>query len=72
MDGLTIFGFVAVALMLIFYSLEERSVWFTLAFSGACLLAAGYGALQGAWPFAILEAVWAMIAFAKWRRLSSA
>jgi len=68
MDLLTLYGFIAVALMLTFYAFEDRSTWFVLAFSAACILAAIYGALQGAWPFAILEAIWAFIAFRKWRR----
>ena len=39
MNGLTLFGFVAVSLMLTFYALEKRSAWFILAFSGSCVLA---------------------------------
>ena len=48
MDALTIFGLVAVSLMLIFYALESRSPWFILAFAGACALGSAYGFLQGA------------------------
>jgi multisubunit Na+/H+ antiporter MnhB subunit len=39
MTGLTLFGLVTVTLMLVFYSLEKRSHWFLLAFSGSCVLA---------------------------------
>jgi hypothetical protein len=36
MDSLSLFGLVAVSLMLIFYALESRSPWFILAFAAAC------------------------------------
>ncbi len=68
MDALSLFVLAAVSLMLVFYALEDRSPWFVLAFSGACLLAALYGWLQGAWPFALVEAAWAGIAFRRWRQ----
>jgi hypothetical protein len=67
MDLLTLFGLVAVCAMLIFYALEDHSPWFILAFAGACLLASVYGFLQGAWPFGIIEAVWAGVAVHRWR-----
>ncbi len=66
MDGLTIFGLVAVTAMLVFYAAEGRSHWFTLAFAGSCLLASSYGFLQGAWPFGLVEAVWAGVAARRW------
>ena len=66
MDRLTAFGLVAVTAMLVFYALEKRSYWFTLAFSGACILASAYGFLQGAWPFGVVEAVWSVVAFRRW------
>ena len=55
MDPLTLFGALAVAAMVIFYALEERSAAFVLAFSGACLAASAYGFLQGAWPFGVVD-----------------
>jgi len=66
MDPLTIFGLVAVSLMLIFYALESRSPWFILAFAGACALGSAYGFLQGAWPFGVVEAIWAVVAARRW------
>ena len=66
MDGLTLFGLFAVTSMLVFYALEKRSHWFILAFVGACILAAIYGFLQGAWPFGLVESVWSVIAFRRW------
>jgi len=69
MDRLTAFGFVAVSLMLLFYSLEERSRWFVLAFAGACVMGSIYGVLQGAWPFGCVEAVWSIVALRRWYQL---
>jgi hypothetical protein len=50
-DALTLFGLIAVSLMLLFYALESRGPGFVLAFAAACVLASAYGFLQGAWPF---------------------
>ena len=65
-DPLTLFGLFAVTAMLVCYSLEGRSPWFVLAFAGACLLGSIYGFLQGAWPFGLVEAVWAVVALRRW------
>lgn len=67
MDRLTIFGLFAVTAMVICYALEKRSRWFILGFCGACLLGSAYGFLQGAWPFGLVEAVWALIALRRWQ-----
>jgi hypothetical protein len=66
MNALTIFGMIAVTLMLVFYALERRSSWYTLAFAGACALGSAYGFLQGAWPFGLVEAVWSFVAVRRW------
>lgn len=67
MDTLTLFGFFAVTMMLVCYALEERSAWYVLAFAVACALGSAYGFLQGAWPFGVVEAIWAVIALHRWR-----
>jgi hypothetical protein len=67
MSVLSLFGLAAVTAMLIFYGLEERSPWFVLAFAAACALGSAYGFLQGAWPFGLVEAVWAVVAVYRWR-----
>ena len=72
MDLLTSFGLVAVSLMLVFYALEDRSALFVLAFAGACLLTSVYGFMQGAWPFGLVESIWAGVAVARWRQRMSA
>jgi len=63
MDWLTAFGLFAVTAMLVFYALEKRSRWFVFAFAAACLPGSLYGFLQGAWPFGVVEAIWALVAF---------
>jgi hypothetical protein len=66
MSVLSLFGLIAVAVMVIFYALEEKSYWFILAFSFSCFLGSIYGFLQGAWPFGLVEVVWGGIAIRKW------
>jgi hypothetical protein len=67
MSALNLFGLAAVTAMLIFYAVEDRSPWFVLAFAAACALGSTYGFLQGAWPFGLVEAVWACVAVYRWR-----
>jgi len=67
MDGLTLFGLLAVSTMLLFYALEDRDPRYILAFAGACGLASLYGFLQGAWPFGVVEAIWSGVAVQRWR-----
>ena len=71
MDSLTAFGLFAVTAMLVTYALEDRSPWFVLAFGAACALGSAYGFLQGAWPFGLVEAIWALVAVWRWRGKAS-
>ncbi|HET9839683.1 MAG TPA: hypothetical protein VFR84_15765 [Candidatus Angelobacter sp.] len=71
MSKLTAFGLLAVTAMLLFYALEKRSPRFIFAFAVACALGSVYGFLQGAWPFGVVEAVWALVALQRWRRASA-
>jgi hypothetical protein len=66
MDVLSLFGLFAVTAMLVTYALEDRSHWFVVAFAAACALGSIYGFLQGAWPFGLVEAVWAGVALWRW------
>jgi len=66
MEPLALFGLFAVSAMLLCYALEDRSHWFILAFAVACALGSVYGFLQGAWPFGLVEAVWAVVALRRW------
>ena len=70
MTALSLFGLFSVTLMLVFYALESKSHWFILAFAGSCVLGSLYGFMQGAWPFGLVEAIWAGIALRKWMRTS--
>lgn len=68
MDALTVFGVVAVSLMLLFYAIEEYSSWCVLGFAVSCAMAATYGFMQGAWPFGIVEGIWTFIALQRWQK----
>jgi hypothetical protein len=61
-----LFGLFAVTAMLVTYALEARSHWFILAFAVSCALGSIYGFLQGAWPFGLVEAIWAGVAVRRW------
>jgi hypothetical protein len=66
---LSLFGLFAVTAMLVCYAFEHRSPRFVLAFAVSCALGSVYGFLQGAWPFGLVEAVWAGVALRRWRRV---
>jgi hypothetical protein len=66
MDILIVFGLFAVTAMLVTYALEEWHRSFILAFAGSCALGSIYGFLQGAWPFGLVEAIWALVAARRW------
>ena len=71
MDGLTLYGLLAVTAMLVTYALEARSRWLVLGFAGSCLMGSSYGFLQGAWPFGVVEAIWAVVAVFRFRQAAS-
>lgn len=58
----TLFGVIAVTFMMLMYALEHRGNYFVLAFAVGCLLSSTYGFLAGAWPFGIVELIWAGVA----------
>ena len=66
MDALTLYGFISVSAMLLAYALEERGRGWILVFSVACLSAAFYGLLTKTYPFAVVEGIWAIVAFRRW------
>lgn len=59
---ITLYGVVAVSFMMAMYALERRHPLFVLAFAAGCLASSGYGFASGAWPFGVVEAVWALVA----------
>jgi hypothetical protein len=65
---LTGFGVVAVTFMMVAYALERRHPGFVLAFAAGCLLSSIYGFLAGAWPFGVVEIIWAGVAIQRWRQ----
>lgn len=67
---LTAFGAAAVTFMMLMYALERRGRRFVLAFACGCVLSSVYGFLAGTWPFGVVEAIWALIAVHRFRRLS--
>jgi hypothetical protein len=65
---ITAYGVGALTFMMTMYALEGRGRRFVLAFAVGCALSSSYGLLSGAWPFGVVEAVWAVIAL---RRFAS-
>ncbi len=59
---ITIYGVVALSFMMAMYALEGRGRRFVLFFAFGCVLSSSYGFLSGAWPFGVVELVWAGIA----------
>jgi hypothetical protein len=66
--GATIFGVLALTFMMSMYAVEDRGRGFILAFAIGCLLSSAYGFLIGAWPFGVVELIWAGIAIRRWTR----
>ncbi len=60
--AITLYGVTALTFMMLMYSLERRGRRFILGFSLGCLLSSVYGFLSGAWPFGVIEAIWALVA----------
>ena len=59
---LTVFGSVAVAVMMLSYWLEPRAKWFTLLFAGGCAATSVYSGLAHVYPITVIEAIWALVA----------
>jgi hypothetical protein len=64
---LTILGACAVSFMMLMYALERRHSGFILAFALGCVLSSAYGFAAGTWPFGVVEAIWALVALARYR-----
>ena len=60
---LTLFGSIAVSIMLLSYWLEPRSRWFVLVFAGGSAGTAAYSGLVEAYPITVIETIWALVAF---------
>ena len=66
--AVTVYGIVAVSFMMAMYALEGRGRGFVLAFAVGCVLSSSYGFLSGAWPFGVVELVWAGIAVRRYQK----
>jgi hypothetical protein len=64
--AITVYGIVALTFMMVMYALEARGPTFILAFCVGCVLSSLYGFLSGAWPFGVVEAIWAGVAFRRY------
>lgn len=69
MPPVEVFGTLAVTSMLTCYALEARGSHCVIGFAGACLASVVYAVLIRAWPFAIVESIWAIAAMQRWQRL---
>lgn len=66
MSWVTVYGVGALTFMMVMYWLENRGPRFVLGFAFGCLLSSAYGFLAGAWPFGVLEVVWALVALRRY------
>lgn len=64
---ITIYGVCAVTFMMVMYSLEHRASGFVLGFAAGCVLSSSYGFVSGAWPFGVVELIWAGVAVRRWQ-----
>jgi hypothetical protein len=60
--AITLYGVGAVTFMMLMYALERRGRLFILGLAVGCVLSSVYGFLSGAWPFGVVELIWAGIA----------
>jgi hypothetical protein len=67
--AIEVFGFLAVASMVTMYALEHRSHIYVLGFAASCAAASLYAVSIHSWPFASVEAVWAVVALQRWARI---
>jgi len=63
----TAYGVLALTFMMTMYALEQRHRRYVLAFAVGCALSSFYGFVSGAWPFGVVEAVWALLALRRYR-----
>jgi hypothetical protein len=67
-EVVTLYGVAAVSFMMMMYALERRGPAFVLAFAAGCVASSLYGFLAGAWPFGVVELVWAGVALRRYRQ----
>lgn len=52
--------------MMTMYALEARNTVFIALFAFGCVLSSVYGFLSGAWPFGVVEVIWAGVALRRY------
>lgn len=70
--AVTLYGVAAVTFMMTMYALERRGSRFVLGFAAGCVLSSAYGFLSGAWPFGVVELIWAGVAVRRWQHTEPA
>ena len=70
--AVTIYGVCAVTFMMSMYALEDRGRGYILAFALGCVLSSIYGFLSGAWPFGVVELIWAGVAVRRYQQVAPA
>ena len=65
--AITVYGVCVLTFMMVMYALESRGRVFTLLFAVGCALSSAYGFASGAWPFGVVELIWAGVAFQRYR-----
>ena len=70
--AVTIYGVCAVTFMMGMYALEDRGRGYILAFALGCVLSSIYGFLSGAWPFGVVELIWAGVAVRRYQQVAPA
>jgi hypothetical protein len=65
--AITLYGVAAVTFMMTMYAMERRGRRYVLGFALGCVLSSIYGFLSGAWPFGVVELIWAGIALRRYR-----
>lgn len=66
MNGVTLLGLTAVIAVLVFYTFENRSPFFILAFAAACWMGSACAFLLWPWPFGLAGVIWGFIAVRQW------
>ena len=64
---MTVAGVIVLSFMMIMYALEARGRRFVLLLAVGCVLSSGYGFVSSAWPFGVVELVWAGVAVNRFR-----
>ena len=70
--AITIYGVCVLTFMMVMYALEGRGRIFTLLFAVGCALSSVYGFASGAWPFGVVELIWAGVAGMRFRAAGKA